>query len=208
MASAFQDHSPKGFGLMQRDRVFDHYVDGVFYDRRPSLWVEPLGDWGAGAVQLIEIPTDDEIHDNIVAMWVPEAPVRAGARFDLHYRLHWVADEPFPSGLARCVATRLGNGGQPGQPRPKGLRKFMIEFQGGPLATVPFGVKPEPDLWCARGSFSDYVLVEPVPDGVPGHWRVQFDLQVDGTEPVDLRCKLKVSGADVTETWLYQYHPF
>jgi glucans biosynthesis protein len=208
MASAFKDETPKGFGLLQRDRAFDHYVDGVFYDRRPSLWVEPIGDWGRGAVQLIEIPTDDEIHDNIVAMWVPEAPVQAGAQFDLHYKLHWVADEPYPSGLARCVATRLGNGGQPGQPRPKGVRKFMVEFQGGPLMTVPFGVKPEPELWASRGTFTDYVLVEPVPDGVPGHWRAQFDLIVDGTDPVDMHCKLKISGADVTETWLFQYHPF
>ena len=56
---------------MQRDRNFDHYLDGVLYDRRPSLWIEPLGNWGEGSVQLVELPTDDEIHDNMVAMWVP-----------------------------------------------------------------------------------------------------------------------------------------
>ncbi|MGC3777969.1 glucan biosynthesis protein, partial [Escherichia coli] len=65
-------------GLLQRDRDFDHYLDGVHYERRPSLWVEPVGDWGEGEVQLIELRTDDEIHDNIVAMWVPKAPARAG----------------------------------------------------------------------------------------------------------------------------------
>ncbi|MFH7346738.1 glucan biosynthesis protein, partial [Pseudomonas syringae group genomosp. 7] len=64
MVSAFSDNNPRGFCLLQRDRNFDHYMDGVHYVRRPSLWVEPLGDWGEGAVQLIEIPTDDEIHDN------------------------------------------------------------------------------------------------------------------------------------------------
>ena len=77
-ASAFSDRSPKGYGTMQRDRIFDHYIDGVYYDRRPSVWVEPLGDWGKGAVQLVEIPTDDEIHDNVVAMWVPDEPATAG----------------------------------------------------------------------------------------------------------------------------------
>ena len=82
MASAFGDNSPEGFGLLQRDRNFDHYLDGVFYDRRPSVWVEPKGDWGKGAIQLIEIPTDDEIHDNIVAMWVPAEPAVPGASFD------------------------------------------------------------------------------------------------------------------------------
>ena len=48
IASTFADASPKGFGLLQRDRAFDHYLDGVFYERRPTLWIEPLGDWGEG----------------------------------------------------------------------------------------------------------------------------------------------------------------
>lgn len=39
------------------------------YEKRPSLWVEPVGNWGAGAVVLTEIPTQSEIHDNIVAFW-------------------------------------------------------------------------------------------------------------------------------------------
>ena len=94
MASAFSDTSPKGFGLLQRDRVFDHYLDGVNYERRPSLWVEPKGDWGKGAIHLVELSTDDEIHDNIVVMWVPEAPATAGSEFNFSYRLHWLADEP------------------------------------------------------------------------------------------------------------------
>ncbi|MGH6886378.1 MAG: glucan biosynthesis protein, partial [Geminicoccales bacterium] len=39
--SAFSDSNPKGFGLLQRDRSFENYQDdGVFYDRRPSVWVE------------------------------------------------------------------------------------------------------------------------------------------------------------------------
>lgn len=120
--SAFSDDNPKGFGLMQRDRAFANYQDdGVFYDRRPSLWVEPLAPWGKGSVQLVELPTDDEIHDNIVAFWVPAEPVRAGARLAYRYRLHWRADEPYPAPqLARTISTRIGRGGIPGQPRPEG----------------------------------------------------------------------------------------
>jgi glucans biosynthesis protein len=207
MASAFLDENIRGYGFMQRDRAFDHYQDGVFYDRRPSLWVEPKGPWGKGAVHLVEIPTDDEIHDNIVAMWVPEKPAAAGAEFNLAYRLHWQADEPYPTDLARCIATRLGNGGQPGQPRPKGVRKFMIEFQGAPLAALPYGVKPEPVLWASRGTFS-YIFTEAVPDDVPGHWRAQFDLTVGGSEPVEMRLFLKAGETVLSETWLFQYHPF
>jgi glucans biosynthesis protein len=213
MASAFMDENPRGFGLSQRDRNFDHYLDGVFYDRRPTLWVEPLPGadgrgWGRGAVQLVEIPTNDEIQDNIVAMWVPEAPATAGSQSHLRYRLHWLADEPYPPPLARCVATRLGNGGQPGQPRPKGVRKFVVEFLGGPLTTLPAGVTPEPVLWASRGSFTDYRITEAVPDGVVGHWRTQFDLVVGGSDPVELRCFLKLGDNALSETWLFQYHPF
>ncbi|PXF32740.1 glucan biosynthesis protein D [Pokkaliibacter plantistimulans] len=206
-ASAFSDKAPRGFGLLQRDRNFDHYLDGVNYERRPSLWVEPVGDWGEGAVQLIEIPTDDEIHDNVVAFWVPSAPAQKGNAYHFQYKLHWSADEPYPTTLGRCVATRLGRGGQPGQPRPQGVRKFMVEFSGGPLKDIPFGVKPEVVLWSSSGHFS-YVFAEAVPDGVPGHWRAQFDFTSDSPQPVDMRLYLKNGDQTLTETWLYQYHPF
>jgi periplasmic glucans biosynthesis protein len=205
-ASAFSDENPRGFGLMQRDRDFDHYLDGVHYELRPNLWVEPLEHWGKGSVQLVEIPTDDEIHDNIVAMWVPAEPATAGKNYRFRYRLHWVANEPFPMPTAYCVATRLGNGGQPGQPRPKGLRKFMVEFRGGALSSLPFGVKPEPVLWASRGEFS-YIFTEAVPDNVPGHWRAQFDLAVVGKEPVEIRLFLKSAKEILSETWSYDYHP-
>lgn len=207
MASSFVDSDPRGFGLMQRDREAGHYLDGVHYERRPSLWVETDGQWGRGSVQLVEIPTDDEIHDNIVAMWVPEGPAKAGSAYNFRYKLHWLADEPFPTQLGRVVATRLGNGGQPGTTRPRGVRKFMVEFLGPALEAIPFGVKPEVVLSTSRGSFS-YILTEAVPDDVPGHWRAQFDLTVGGSEPVEMRCYLKAGDTVLTETWLYQYQPF
>jgi glucans biosynthesis protein len=214
MVSAFSDNNPRGFGLCQRDRVFDHYLDGVFYDHRPTLWVEPLpgpdGEgWGKGSIQLCEIPTDDEIHDNVVAMWVPEKPIPADAELTLNYRLHWLADEPYPPKLGRCVATRLGRGGQPGLPRPKGVRKFVVEFLGGPLSTLPYGVKPDMVVNASRGSLQGYRIVEAVPDDVPGHWRAEFDLTVDpGPDPVELRCLLQANGETLTETWMFQYHVF
>jgi glucans biosynthesis protein len=203
--SVFADKTPRGFGLLQRDRVFDHYLDGVRYDRRPSLWVEPMDDWGEGAVQLVELPTNDETEDNIVAMWVPKQPVKAGSSLRYRYRLQWCATEPHQTELARCVATRLGRGGEPGKPRPAGVHKFMVEFLGGPLAALPYGVKPKPILWSSSGSFS-YVFTEAVPDGVPGHWRAQFDFTGTGPKVVDMRLYLKNGEQTLSETWLYQYH--
>jgi glucans biosynthesis protein len=208
IVSSFGDDNPRGFGFLQRDRNFDHYLDGVYYDRRPSLWVEPHGHWGKGAVQLVEIPTDDEIHDNVVAMWVPEQPAVAGSETTLSYRLFWEADEPFPTDLARVVATRLGNGGQPGLPRPRGVRKFMVEFSGPPLLNLPFGVRPEAVLWASRGTFS-YVFTEAVPDDAPGHWRAQFDFTAGpGPDPVEMRLFLRLGDRILSETWMFQYHPF
>jgi glucans biosynthesis protein len=206
VASAFADERPRGFGLMQRDRLFDHYQDGVHYQRRPSLWVEPMGDWGKGAVQLVENRTDDEIHDNVVAMWVPAEPARAGASYAYDYRLHWVADEPFPSAYAEVVATRMGNGGEAGKPRPKGVRKFAVEFLGEALTRLRSGSLPEPVVTVSRGEIRDARAIA-VPDDVPGHWRVEFDVAVEGADPVELRLFLRNGAETLTETWLYQYHP-
>lgn len=204
--SYFVDRSPKGFGLMQRDRAFSHYEDdGVFYERRPSLWVEPLGDWGPGAVQLVEIPTDDEIHDNIVAYWVPDEPATAGSSRSLAYRLHWRADEPYAPDVGRVVATRIGRGGAPGVPRPPGIKKFVVDFEGPLLEPVQKGDPVEPVISVARGTVTHAYCLQVV--GTK-RWRGVFDLDVDGDEPVDLRMYLRLAGTALTETWLYQYHPF
>ena len=130
--SSFADSDPKGFGLLQRDRAFyDYEDDGVFYDRRPSVWVEPQGGWGRGAVQLVEIPTDDEIHDNIVAYWVPATAVAAGSQWSFAYRLHWLADEPYPpTAVARVRHTRLGRGGIPGPAAARGRAQVRDRLRG------------------------------------------------------------------------------
>jgi periplasmic glucans biosynthesis protein len=139
--------------------------------------------------------------------WCPKKPIQGKDRIDLRYRLHWVADEPYPPPLARCVATRLGRGGLAGQPHPPNVRKFVVEFLGAPLAGLRDDAKPEPILWASRGTFS-YSNTEKVPGGVPGLWRAEFDLVVDGRDPVEMRLFLKTGEQVLTETWLYQYHPF
>src|SRR5919205_3734035 len=84
--TTYSDENPKGFGLSQRDRNFDHYLDGVGYEKRPTTWIEPLSGWGKGVVELVEIPTDDEIYDNISAFWLPESPPKAGDALGFRYR--------------------------------------------------------------------------------------------------------------------------
>jgi len=202
----FVDKNPKGFGLLQRDRNFEDYQDdGVFYERRPSVWVEPLDEWGDGAVQLVEIPTDDEISDNIVAYWLPKTPVTPGSEWNFKYRLHWLADEPYPPNLGRVISTRIGRGGIPGQPRPKDKKKLVIDFAGGPLDDLKKGDPVKLIVDPARGKIdNDYTLQ------VVGtkRWRAFFDIALDDNEPVDVRAFLRLNDQALTETWLYQYIPF
>ncbi len=203
--SSFFDQRPKGFGLLQRERDFrDYEDDGAFYNKRPSVWVEPMGDWGEGAVQLVEIPTNDEIHDNIVAYWTPRQPYRAGEHHEMHYKLHWRLDEPYPAPLARVIATRLGTGGIPGQPRPKGTAKYVVDFRGGKLGEYTKRGDIEVAVSAASGKL-EREAVYPVVD--TDLWRVMFDFTAVSEQPVDLRVYLKKGDEALSETWLFQHLP-
>jgi glucans biosynthesis protein len=214
--STFLDENPRGFGLLQRDREFTHYQDEAFrYERRPSVWVEPLGDWGKGSVMLVEIPTEDETFDNIVAFWHPEAPVEPGKPIDISYRLHWTQTAPVQSALARCVNTRIGRGGVIGQPNPKNLRKFVVDFAGGDLPLIPKDAAVEPVITLSRGkvepltSLGGLFRVSPLLRPLPqiGGWRVTFDISWEGAEPIDMRLFLRLGPTTLTETWLYLWTP-
>jgi glucans biosynthesis protein len=135
--SSYLDDNPRGFGLLQRDRDFDHYQDdGVYYDRRPSLWVEPKAGWGKGSVQLVEIPTVDETFDNIVAFWNPIDKPKPGLELLFGYRLFWGTHMPYSSPLAQTIATRTGIGGTVGQKRAYYSWHFAVDFAGGELGAL------------------------------------------------------------------------
>ena len=163
--------------------------------------------WGRGAVQLVEIPTDDEIHDNIVAYWVPATPVEAGSQWSLR--------------LSAALARRRALSADRGRPRaphprrarrhprasrgPEGARKFVIDFEGGPLADLKKLDQVEPVIDASRGRIDNAYALQIVGTR---NWRAFFDLYVDGRSPVDLRCFLRLGERTLTETWLYQYIPF
>lgn len=202
--SAFKEDNVRGFGLIQRDRNFENYLDGVHYDKRPNLWVEPISSFGAGAVELIELPTQDETNDNIVVCWVPEAPVMPGQILDINYRLYWgdlekITDAP----LARAISTRIGFGGQPGQVRKEHLKKFVVEFQGHNLPLVD---QPDIRLSSDGGVFST-VLWEKVPTAKKDRIRIQFDFELQ-QDVADIQLYLihKNTSILMTETWVYQVH--
>lgn len=205
--NAYTDDSPRGFGLLQRDRVFDHYQDdGAFYERRPSLWVEPRGSWGKGSIQLLELSTPDETADNIVAFWNPDKPVQPGQEMLFSYRLYWGEKPPVSSPLARVVATRTGLGGIVGQKRKYFSWRFVVDFAGGNLGMLGKGSKVEPVITASRGTV-EITSVRPLAS-VNG-LRAMFDLKPEDTStaPVNLRLYLRLDGQPLSETWLYQWTP-
>lgn len=194
--SGFQDTAPQGFGLIQRRREFSHYEDlEARYHRRPDLWVEPLGDWGAGEVHLVEIPTRSEIHDNIYAAWSPLAGLIAGRPAEYHYRLHWRGDSTNMA-LLRFASTRLGGAGA-------NARRFVLDSSAlPPLASLPQEPPVEPVVEASAGTLRDVVL-EPNPE--TGGWRLAFVLDRGRAPLVELRARLKRGETALSETWVYRW---
>ena len=208
--NSYADDNPRGFGLLQRDRDFDHYQDdGVFYEKRPSLWIEPKpgpsGGWGKGAVQLVEIPTEDETFDNIVAFWNPAERPKPGQELLLSYRMYWGTYMPYSSPLAQTIATRTGIGGTVGVKRQYYSWHFAVDFAGGELGALAKDAPVEAVISTSRGQ-TEHVTAHFV-EAFNGY-RALFDVKPDDSvEPLDLRLYLRVDGRPLTETWIYQWTP-
>ncbi len=210
--NSYFDDNPRGFGLLQRDREFDHYQDdGVFFDRRPSLWVEPKPNhqnngWGKGAVQLVEIPTIDETSDNIVVFWNPLEKPKPGQELLYSYRLYWGTKMPYSPPLAQTIATRTGIGGTLGVKRQYFSWHFAVDFAGGELGALAKDAAVEAVITTSRGQ-TEHVTAHYVAEF--NGYRALFDLRPtdDSVEPIDLRLYLRLGGRPLTETWIYQWTP-
>ena len=136
--SSFIDTNPRGFGLMQRDRMFENYQDlEAFYHRRPGYWVEPCGNWGEGRVDLVEIPTGDETHDNVVAYWQPRQPYEPGQEVTFalpHAARSTAIGDMHPGGKAMNTFQAPARASGSNDPSDPTLRRFLIDFAGGDLA--------------------------------------------------------------------------
>lgn len=202
--SYFSETSPRAFGLHQRDRNFDSYQDiGARYERRPSLDVLPAGDWGPGAVRLVEIPSDLEANDNIVAYWVPAEPLTPAEMAEFAYTLRW-GDLPLDpmDPLAYVFETRSGAGGFAGVAALPGTRKFVIDFKGGTLGTFTPDAAVEPVATVANAEMESLTL-----EKIPGTdmWRVIIDLRAEPGAVVEMGLHIAGYGQRLTENWLYQW---
>nr|WP_269819944.1 MULTISPECIES: glucan biosynthesis protein G [Pseudomonas] len=141
--SNFSVENPRGFGLLQRQRDFSDYEDlDDEYEKRPSAWIEPKGDWGKGTVDLVEIPTADETNDNIVAFWSPEKLPEVGKPFEYDYRLRWtIKEDQLHSQELGWVKQTLRSTGDVKQSnlirQTDGTVAFLVDFIGPNLATLP-----------------------------------------------------------------------
>lgn len=206
------DDNPRGFGLMQRARRLSDFADlEARYERRPSLWIAPDGDWGPGAVRLVEIPSDREIYDNIVAYWRPRDPIPAGEERRYAYRMTW-GDEARPGAapprpdVAPVLESYIGRDFE------RRAVQVAIDFGPQPALDRPTQGEPSPPEWVpadvlarvtsAQASVSPPILQRnPETQGT----RLAFTFDPGEASVVDLRAEMFRDDAAVTEVWLYRW---
>jgi glucans biosynthesis protein len=191
--SAFTAEAPRAFGLVQRSRRMSDYRDfEAKYELRPSAWIEPTSDWGKGSVDLVEIPTENETNDNIVAFFRPHYKLPAGQPWHASYRIRWNSTPRITPSLGRVTATRTG-------PTLDGKRRiFVVDFAG--VGRTIEGLKL--DVGASAGKLLHPVLQpNPLTKGV----RASFELDPAGSNLVELRMRLLRADRPISETWLYRW---
>lgn len=201
--SALHMQGPKGFGLIQRDRDFDHYQDlETRAELRPSVWVSPRGDWGDGRVELVEIPTKSDTNDNVVAFWVPDKPPKLGDPIAFSYTMYWYGDDPTRSPGGRVVATRRDHG------PVEDAYRIVVDFAGKQLEALSADTVLRGVVTVASKEDGAEVLDQQVvKNPVTGGWRLTFQVRPKRKEPVELRAFIDKGGDALTETWSYAILP-
>jgi glucans biosynthesis protein len=194
--SEFIDNNPKGFGFLQRQREFDDFYDLTqHWERRPSLWVEPIGDWGAGSVQLVEIPSDNETAQNVIAFWRSKSPLLKGQQADFAYRQFWCWQPPARPPVAVTTGSRGGHAANK-------QRRFLVELHGDNLADPARMAEIKSNLSTSPGKITS-LRTYPAPERKTCY--VQFDIDPAGENACELRLTLEYQGAPLSETWLYRW---
>jgi glucans biosynthesis protein len=200
MINSFAMNNPRGFGLVQRDRNFDHYQDlEARYDNRPSTWVEPQGAWGEGHVELIQIPSPNEYNDNIVAFWVPETPAKSGDELSFSYRLSWHLYDARRAAGGYVSDTRI----LPGE--SKEVYKVILDFHGKTLEDLSAETKVEAVIDVGKNcKLLEHQIHK---NEVTLGWRLVFKVRQLDTQPMELRASLKRGPDYLSETWSYSILP-
>jgi len=187
----------KGFGLMQRDRLFGDYDDlQSRFELRPSYWIEPGEGWGPGAVELVEIPTLNDWNDNMVAYWTPQSLPRPGQELHLRYRLSALLAGPVHAPFLRVRSTHLRRENEGSPPR------FVVDFEGTSPQPADLSSCSAAKLKVSQGQVQNMVVQT---NDAIGGWQVFFDLAGAGDHRTELRLHLQPGMDPVSETWVYDY---
>ena len=204
LVTSFALTNPVGFGLMQRDRGFEHYEDlEARYDLRPAGWVEAKGAWGAGKIELVEIPNPNETNDNIVAYWIPDKQPAPGAPYDVEYRLLWQKDQAVRPPSAWVTQSRRGRGYVR---EDDGSVGFAIDFDGPALRKLAADAVVD-DIVTSDAN-AEVIEHFAHRNDATGGWRVSLRLRrLDDAKPVELRALLRHGNNTLSETWSYILPP-
>ncbi|KMQ74647.1 glucan biosynthesis protein G [Marinobacter subterrani] len=195
-----------GFGLVQRDQKFHQFEDSeARYDLRPSAWVQPKDNWGAGSVVLVEIPTNAESNDNIVAFWKSDQAVKAGEQRRFEYALAFGRPEVTGHPSGRTMQTFLGDGNRPGGGEGAGAYRFIVDFQGKPLD----GLRPDAAVVSQVTGGEGVEVIEHFVEYIEASnvWRLSILARPDVAKPLTLRGFLSLDDQPLTETWTYSLAP-
>ena len=200
LVTSFAVTNPLGFGLLQRDRSFFDYEDlESRYETRPSVWIAPKGNWGAGRIELVQIPTPDETNDNIVAYFVPDAPPPPQQPYDFGYRMLWQKDNDTRPTLAYVSQTRRGHGYVR---KPDDSISLMIDFEGAALRKLP----ADTPVQGVVNADSNIQVMEAnaYHNDVTNGWRLALRIRrQDDKKPGELRAFLRNGTTTLSETWSY-----
>jgi glucans biosynthesis protein len=200
LVTSYALNNPAGFGLMQRDLRFANYEDlEARYEMRPSAWVEPKGNWGAGRVELVQIPTPDELNDNIVAFWVPDAPPRPGTPFNIEYQLSWSKESQPRPPLSWVTQTRRGHGYVH---KPDDSIALFVDFEGPALKKLAADAQVNTTLTVDANG--EVLETNTYRNEATGGWRSAIRMRrIDEKKPVELRGFLQNNNVTLSETWSY-----
>ncbi|TWU60693.1 Glucans biosynthesis protein G precursor [Rubripirellula tenax] len=182
-----------GFGLMQRNTSFFHFDDhNALYNKRPSVFVTPHGDWGAGRIELLELPGAHEGIDNLGAYWIPQLPPTTDAPLRLRYTVEFFGgDHGGQSNVARATSLELKRGAE--------SIALTVRFAGEVIREIPATAYIDVAIATVRGAISEQKLTKTQ----TGDWLLKMVATPSEPAPMEIKATLRHRGQPVSETFSY-----
>lgn len=202
LTSQLQTSSLRGFGLMQRNQRFEDFQDPeARFERHPSVWVAPRGEWGKGHLSLILLPAPNETNRNVVAFFVADRPLQSGAELAFDYDIFFGDERISRQPVARAINTFVGDGHRLDPANETGSYLFAVNFAGGRLAELPKDAPVVGRITPLEGGqvLRQYVQRIPAIDG----WRLTMVVRPEAGKALALRAFLALEEEALSETWTY-----